>query len=47
MVVQHNLQAMNASRMLGITTGSQEKATEKLSCFYMKDDCTFKKSVLR
>ena len=34
MVVQHNLQAMNASRMLGITTGSQAKATEKLSSGY-------------
>ena len=34
MVVQHNMQAMNASRMLGITTGSQSKATEKLSSGY-------------
>ena len=31
MVVQHNMQAMNANRMLGITTKSQSKATEKLS----------------
>ena len=31
MVVQHNLQAMNANRMLGITSKSQSKATEKLS----------------
>ena len=31
MIVQHNMQAMNASRMLGITTGNQSKATEKLS----------------
>ena len=31
MVVQHNMQAMNANRMLGITTKSQAKATEKLS----------------
>lgn len=34
MIVQHNMQAMNASRMLGITTGSQSKATEKLSSGY-------------
>ena len=34
MVVQHNMQAMNASRMLGITTGNQSKATEKLSSGY-------------
>ena len=34
MVVQHNLQAMNANRMLGITTGQQSKATEKLSSGY-------------
>ena len=31
MVVQHNLSAMNANRMLGITTGSLAKSTEKLS----------------
>ncbi|MBR5952790.1 MAG: flagellar hook protein [Pseudobutyrivibrio sp.] len=31
MVVQHNMQAANASRMLGITTGDQSKSTEKLS----------------
>jgi len=31
MVVQHNLTAMNANRQLGITTGNQAKATEKLS----------------
>ena len=31
MVVQHNLQAMNTNRMLGITTGNQAKSTEKLS----------------
>ncbi|MCR4695307.1 MAG: flagellar hook protein [Pseudobutyrivibrio sp.] len=31
MVVQHNMQAMNASRMLGITTEAQGKSTEKLS----------------
>lgn len=34
MVVQHNLQAMNANRMLGMTTGSQSKSTEKLSSGY-------------
>ena len=34
MVVQHNLQAMNANRMLNITTGSQAKSTEKLSSGY-------------
>ena len=34
MVVQHNLQAMNANRMLGITTGAQAKSTEKLSSGY-------------
>lgn len=34
MVVQHNLTAMNANRMLGITTGQQAKATEKLSSGY-------------
>ncbi len=31
MVVQHNMQAMNANRQLGITTGQMGKATEKLS----------------
>ena len=31
MVVQHNITAMNSNRMLGITTGSQAKSTEKLS----------------
>ena len=34
MVVQHNLTAMNSNRMLGITTGSQAKSTEKLSSGY-------------
>ena len=34
MVVQHNMQAMNANRMLNITTGSQAKSTEKLSSGY-------------
>ena len=34
MVVQHNLQAMNANRMLNITTGSQSKSVEKLSSGY-------------
>ncbi len=34
MVVQHNLTAMNANRMLGMTTSSQAKSTEKLSSGY-------------
>ena len=34
MVVQHNLQAMNANRMLNVTTGQQAKSTEKLSSGY-------------
>jgi len=34
MVVQHNLTAMNSNRMLGITTNSQAKSTEKLSSGY-------------
>ena len=34
MVVQHNLQAMNSNRMLGVTTSSQSKSTEKLSSGY-------------
>ena len=34
MVVQHNLQAMNSNRMLGVTTQSQAKSTEKLSSGY-------------
>ncbi len=34
MVVQHNMQAANASRMLGITTSAQQKSTEKLSSGY-------------
>ena len=34
MVVQHNLTAMNANRMLGLTTGAQSKSTEKLSSGY-------------
>ena len=34
MVVQHNLTAMNANRMLGITTGKQSKTSEKLSSGY-------------
>ena len=34
MVVQHNMQAMNANRMLNITTGAQRKSTEKLSSGY-------------
>ena len=34
MVVQHNLQAMNANRMLGVTTNAQSKSAEKLSSGY-------------
>jgi flagellin len=34
MVVQHNLQAANTNRQLGITTGAQAKSTEKLSSGY-------------
>ena len=34
MVVQHNITAMNANRMLGLTTGSLAKSTEKLSSGY-------------
>ncbi|WP_044938907.1 flagellin N-terminal helical domain-containing protein [Pseudobutyrivibrio sp. LB2011] len=34
MVVQHNMQAANASRTLNITTDSQSKSTEKLSSGY-------------
>ena len=33
-VVQHNMQAANANRMLNITTGAQSKSTEKLSSGY-------------
>ncbi len=34
MVVQHNMQAANANRMLNVTTGQQAKSTEKLSSGY-------------
>ena len=34
MVVQHNMQAMNANRMLNVTTSTQAKSTEKLSSGY-------------
>ena len=34
MVVQHNITAMNANRMLGISTGQQAKVSEKLSSGY-------------
>ena len=34
MVVQHNMQAANANRMLSVTTGQQAKSTEKLSSGY-------------
>ena len=42
MVVQHNMQAANANRMLNVTTSAQSKSTEKLSSGYRinsaKDD---------
>ena len=34
MVVKHNITAMNSNRMLGLTTSSQAKSTEKLSSGY-------------
>ena len=34
MIVQHNLTAMNSNRMLGISSSSQGKSTEKLSSGY-------------
>ena len=34
MVVQHNMQAMNASRVLNVTANQQSKSTEKLSSGY-------------
>jgi len=34
MVVQHNLQAMNTNRQLGLTVNGQAKSTEKLSSGY-------------
>ena len=34
MVVQHNITAMNANRMLGVSTGQQAKISEKLSSGY-------------
>lgn len=34
MIVQHNLLAMNANRMLGLTKTKQAKSTEKLSSGY-------------
>ena len=34
MVVQHNLQAANTNRQLGVTTSAQAKSTEKLSSGY-------------
>ncbi len=36
MVVQHNLQAMNANRMLNITTGAQSKSTREV-IFWLQD----------
>lgn len=34
MFVQHNMQAMNANRNLGMVTSAQAKSTEKLSSGY-------------
>ena len=34
MIVQHNITAMNSSRMLGVTTNAQAKTAEKLSSGY-------------
>ncbi len=34
MVIQHNLKAMNSNRMLGLTSSTQAKSTEKLSSGY-------------
>lgn len=34
MVIQHNLQALNANRMLGISTSKQSKSVQKLSSGY-------------
>ena len=34
MIVQHNITAMNSNRMLGLTTNSLSKSTEKLSSGY-------------
>ena len=34
MVVQHNMQAINANRQLGIASGAVGKSTEKLSSGY-------------
>ena len=34
MVVQHNMSALNANRMMNITTSSVSKSTEKLSSGY-------------
>jgi len=34
MVVQHNMTAMNSNRLLGLTTASQAKSTERLSSGY-------------
>ena len=36
MVVQHNMQAMNANRMLNITTGAQSKSTREI-IFWLQD----------
>ncbi len=31
MIIQHNLQAINANRLLGVTAAGQSKTAEKLS----------------
>ena len=49
MVVQHNLTAMNSNRMLGVTTSTQAKSTEKLSSGYkinQAEECTALKEML-
>ena len=38
MVVQHNMSAMNANRMLSGVASAQSKSTEKLSSGYRKDE---------
>ena len=40
MVVQHNMQAANANRMLGITSGAQAKSTEKVIFRLQNQPCS-------
>ena len=47
MVVQHNLTAMNANRMLGVTTGQQAKSSEKLSSGYRINRAAYRSSLSR